>query len=343
MGYGTHLVIHPVIRIGRDADGTLLTVDRAGRRARRHGARVDPPRRDRPRARPRAARRPARRHRPDARRRALRRRGLAADAGLRRGADRGARRRAPCRSTPTIATRPQLPALARTMGTSRSSATGSMSWSASRTAATHVAELRGARDSGTRDPARRAEDADDGAEPQRAAARACGLAARADEGELAGDRPSRAYLDYVGVKRYGAGRRGDRRAPLPRAVHNGRVPREPAGDPRDPRQGALRAERAGFPPDSHDAKALDRDLRDLPARLAVADRPRRAVPDRDGDPRASASASGSACSRRPTCSSALSPASSAFRATVSTPRTADEGRRILRDAFAGSHFDWTCS
>ena len=79
--------------------------------------------------------------------------------------------------------------------------------------------------------------------------------------------------------------RGDRRAALPRPVHPHRLPREPARDPDAAPQGR-RGARSGpaFPPDSHDEKALRRDPRDLPARRAVPDLRRRAVPDRHGHP-----------------------------------------------------------
>ena len=66
-----------------------------------------------------------------------------------------------------------------------------------------------------------------------------------------------AYLDYVGVKRFDAGRRGRRRAALPRALHDGGVPRRVARDPGRAAQGATRSiARAAFPPASHAEKAL---------------------------------------------------------------------------------------
>ena len=57
-----------------------------------------------------------------------------------------------------------------------------------------------------------------------------------------------AYLDYIGVKRFDSRRQRDRRAPLPRPLHDDRLLREPARDPdpapqgrRDPRARRLPA------------------------------------------------------------------------------------------------------
>ena len=103
-----------------------------------------------------------------------------------------------------------------------------------------------------------------------------------------------AYLDYIGVKRYSPEGEviGERRflgLYTTTAYHaslleipflRGKVERV--------------LERAGFPPDQPRPQGADRDPRVLPARLAVPDRQRRAVRDRDGDPRARRAPAGAA-------------------------------------------------
>ena len=92
-----------------------------------------------------------------------------------------------------------------------------------------------------------------------------------------------AYLDYVGVKRFDATRRGRRRAALPRPLHAHRVQRDALGDPRDPAQGAPRRRTLWAPVRWPRLQGARRHHRDVPARRAAADVRGRPLRDRDGD------------------------------------------------------------
>ena len=134
-GYVIDLVIHPVIRVRRDADGALTEVLEPGAERRRRDRRVDHPRRGRARDRPRTPPRAARRHRARARRRARARSRTGGDAramrsarstsssGTRRRSTRRARAR--CKAFLRLARRrplhvPRLPRVrARSTGTAR--------------------------------------------------------------------------------------------------------------------------------------------------------------------------------------------------------------------------------
>ena len=181
-----------------------------------------------------------------------------------------ARAPAPPGSTPTSSRRCKAFLPGSTTNTSRSSATASTSWSidGGERRAAGVAGL------GPGDPARRAADA----VTRSSARRRCALA-RAPHLLVLTKANSRAtvhrpaYLDYVGVKRFDADGDGDRRAALPRPVHDAPPTRRARARSRccAARSSAC-SSRAGFPPDSHDAKALIEILESLPARLAVPDR-----------------------------------------------------------------------
>ncbi len=150
-----------------------------------------------------------------------------------------------------------------------------------------------------------------------------------------------AYLDYVGVKKYDEDGRvvGERRflglyttaayKASPRSIPmlRGKV------------EGVL--ERAGFPPASHDRKALEsRSSSPTRATRCSRWRPRSCSTSRSGSS-GSASASGCGCSCGATRSTASSSAWCASRATASTPRTASGSGRILLEALGGVALDWT--
>ncbi len=118
----------------------------------------------------------------------------------------------------------------------------------------------------------------------RARARARAVPAEPHEGELARDRPP-ARLPRLRRRQALRPRRpGHGRAPLPRALHDDRLPREPARDP-DPAPEVRRGARARrLPAGQPQREGADHDPRDPPARRAAADLVRRAVRRRDGDP-----------------------------------------------------------
>ena len=151
-----------------------------------------------------------------------------------------------------------------------------------------------------------------------------------------------AYLDYIGVKRFDADGEviGERRfLGLYTTAAYKASPREiPLLRGRSRRV----LERAGLPARQPRRQGADRD----PRVLSRATRCSRSTADelfddRDGDPRARASASACGCSSAATRSIASSRAWSASRATASTPRTASGSGGSCSRRSAASHLDWT--
>jgi hypothetical protein len=147
------------------------------------------------------------------------------------------------------------------------------------------------------------------------------------------------YTDYIGVKRYDAAGRGDRRAPLHRPVHVHRLQHAGGRDPAAARQGAqpgrARRLRLGRPP----GKALQHPG-DLPARRAVpADRRRAATTTRWASWRW-ANASACACSTwaRPLRPLRLVPGLRAARAYSTDLRM--KLQAILINAFNGTRAEF---
>ena len=102
-------------------------------------------------------------------------------------------------------------------------------------------------------------------------------------------------------------------------------------------------ERAGFPPAQPRPQGADRDPRVLPARLAVPDGQRRAVRDRDGDPRArGAPARAAVRPPRPARPVRRVPGRRS-RATASTPRTANGSPRSCSRRSAAATSTGRCS
>ena len=256
-----------------------------------------------------------------------------------RSRDRGARRAAAADRRRGGRGGQGVPALAAPTTTSRSSATASTSSCA--TTARPAAGVRGVR---PRDPPRQAADAVHEAHRRRR----CELAPRPQLLVLT-KANSRATVHRPRTSTTSGSSAStpdgevDRRAPLPRPVHDRRLQGSAREIPLLRGKVERVLERAGFPPDSHDAKALARDPRDLPARLAVPDRRRRAVRRSRSGSSGSGSASACACSSGATRSTASSPASSASRATASTPRTASGSARSCSRRSAARTSTGRCS
>ena len=105
-----------------------------------------------------------------------------------------------------------------------------------------------------------------------------------------------AYLDYVGREDVRRGRRGHRRASLPRPVLQRRLHRVGLARPAAAREGQGRPATDRARPPQPRRQGADRHPRDLPARRAVPHSGRRArhdVQPGDGDPRPSAAAASS--------------------------------------------------
>ena len=149
-----------------------------------------------------------------------------------------------------------------------------------------------------------------------------------------------AYLDYVGVKRFDESGRVRRRAALPRPLHHRAYHASPSDIPILRRKVEEMLERAGFPPGSHDEKALIEILETHP-RDELFQMPTR---ERSTTSRwassTSASASACGCSCAAIRSAASSPASCSCRATASTPTTGARIEEILRDAFGAPSVDY---
>ena len=298
-GYGIHLVIHPVMRIRRDAIGPAASrCSSRDAERRRRSRRVDPARRGRTRARLRAARRAASRSvervlGPGPRRG----RGLAADARPRPGAGRRARRRTrPRASTPTSRRGDQgVPALAgrRPLHVPRLPRLRPHATTETRRLWLPVATARAWASCGgspSKPPQR-------GSVRRRAALGRGPQTARADQGQLALDRPPARLPRLHRRQALRRRRTGRRRAALPRPLHHPRLQEPARGRSRScatRSSGVL--DRAGFPPDSHDAQGAARDPRDLSPRLRCSrSRPRSCSTSRSGSS-GSASASECACS-----------------------------------------------
>ena len=95
-------------------------------------------------------------------------------------------------------------------------------------------------------------------------------------------RPS--YLDYVGVKTFDGEGRVTGRAPLSRPLHPHGLPRQPARHPDPAPQGGCRSAPRRLPGRQPQREGAGRDPRVLPTRRAVPDLRARADRDRPGDP-----------------------------------------------------------
>ena len=148
-----------------------------------------------------------------------------------------------------------------------------------------------------------------------------------------------AYLDYIGVKRFDAERNvvGERRF---LGLYTTRAYREvPANIPVLRRKAQAVRERAGFPPGSHDDKALIEIIDTFPRDELFQIGSRTCTRSRSGSSSwASASACGCSCAR--TATSASSPASSSSRAIASTPPTGSRSARSCTEALGAETVDW---
>ena len=268
-GYGIELIVHPVIRVVRDADGELTEVLEPGAEADGHPGRVGDPRRGRARDRPRpawpcacaAGRRAGARGGPG------RGRGLGGDARPGDGAgDRAAADEPPPLGRHDVE---RGEAFLQWLADDHFTFLGYREYElderdgdARLTAVpgTGLGILRGT----------------SAAPSTKLSPKALALA-RSPHALVLTKANSRAtvhrpaYMDYVGVrKRFDARRHGDRRAAVPRPVHDRRLQGEPARDPAAAREGRAGAgSRPAFPPHSHDAKGMIDILESLPRDLLV--------------------------------------------------------------------------
>ena len=151
-------------------------------------------------------------------------------------------------------------------------------------------------------------------------------------------RPS--YLDYIGVKRFDADGNvvGERRF---LGLYTTIAYREvPADIPVLRRKAQAVLDRAGFPPGSHDDKALVEIIDTFPRDELFQIDGRRALRDRARDPRARRAPARAAVPAHATATSASSRASSSSRATASTPPTGCKIGEILREALGAETVDW---
>ena len=166
---------------------------------------------------------------------------------------------------------------------------------------------------------------------------------RPHQGQLALDRPPPGVPRLHRRQAVLARGRGDRRAALPRPLHVHGLPREPARDPVPAQQGQARARAGRVPAGQPRPQGADRDPRVLPARLAVPDRQRRAVRDRDGDPRARGAPAGAAVRPARSARPVRRVPGARFRATGSTPRTANASPRSCSRRSAAATWTGRCS
>ena len=134
---------------------------------------------------------------------------------------------------------------------------------------------------GAGDPATAAARSVQAASPQGDGDRPVAGSADPHQGELAGDRPPALISRLHRREAIRRGWTGRRRVPLPRALHEHRVPDERSRDPAAPGQGPGRARARGVPKRQPRREGAAGDPRDLPARLAAADGRGRSVRDRD--------------------------------------------------------------
>ena len=145
-----------------------------------------------------------------------------------------------------------------------------------------------------------------------------------------------AYLDYVGVKRFGGDGEvvGERRflGLFTHTAYSESIEHIPvlnhklAGGPGARRAGRRQLRRQG----------PHRDPGDLPARRPVPDLGRRAVPDRDGRAAAARAQAAAGCSSARTTTAATCRAWSSCRATATPPRSGCASRRSCASAFDGT-------
>ena len=260
----------------------------------------------------------------------------------RRGADRRARARSRRRSTRRARRRPgRFLRVGRRRTTSRSSATASTTSSRGRGGAGCEA-VPGLRPAGSCAAARRRRAFDASCRPKARALARDAAPARADQGQLALHRAPPRVPRLHRRQALRRRRQGHRRAPLPRPLHDAPpTARRPRDIPllRGKVDDVL--ERAGFPPGSHDDKALIEIIETYPRdELFQIERRRPVRRSRWGS---SSSASASACG----CSCAATARPLRRRAWCSIPRdrfnTENRERvgEILLEAFGGSHLDWT--
>ena len=159
-------------------------------------------------------------------------------------------------------------------------------------------------------------------QPQGGGVRPSAADPAADQGQLAFARAPPRVPRLHRRQEVRRGRPRDRRAPLPRPLHDAPPTRRALDRSRSSGQGQGRTGAGRLPAGQPRPQGADRDPRVLPARLAVPDGERRPVRRRDRASSASASASACGCSYGATRSSDSWSAWCASRATASTPRTA---------------------
>ena len=281
LGYGIDLVIHPVIRVRRDAEGYITEVLD-------HDAAADDAHSRVGRARGGRARTRSRQARPAAQRieRVLSDVRAAVEdwqemRSRRPGPDRGARPQSAAARRPRARRGDQ--------GVPRVAERGQL----------HVPRLQGVRPDrrrgpgaaaadrglGARDPPRRARQGAKDADRQGADRRSRAADHAPDQGQLRLSRPPARVPGLHRRQEVLRGRSGDRRAPLPRPVHDARVQGEPAVDPDHPRQGRRGAGAGRVPAGQPRPQGAARDPRVIHARLAVPDGDARVVRLGDRDPR----------------------------------------------------------
>ena len=345
---GIHLVVHPQLVVRRDATGALWQVDPAtstGQRARSPSAqrgRVVDARRDRPRELDRGP------HEAD------RGRACAAcsrtSATVGRGLAEDAQRVRP--GSPPSSTARRRPA-----STPRRSREARALLQLARRRPLHLPRLprvhRCARDrratsccAGDRAPGSASCATTSRARPRfgRLTAAGAGQGARAEQLLMLTKANSRSTVHRLDLPRLHRrqevrrGRRGHRRAPLPRPVRLHRLHRDGPADPgASPRRSHAVLERVRLHARQPLRQGPARGPRDLPARRAVPDRASTQLyDDRDCGACTCRSGAGPGCSCARTTTAGSCPASSTSRATATPPRSGCGWRRSCADAFGGA-------